>query len=233
VVARPGESEPTPLAIPEVGAVAEDELLVSAGWLDAGDDDVTGRAGRVWVESFVIQRDPVTFRALMPFLASDAGAPFRAGVLRDGLSIFQPDWPAIGVSWECATAFASWWSERTGERWRLAHELEWEKAARGADGRTFPWGDAREPSFAHVRDGGRTPTRPEPVDASIDDVSPYGVRGMAGNVREWCADDAGGRRIARGGSYRLPLDAARTTSRSTLPADRGFVDVGLRLVRPL
>lgn len=243
VIARPGSSEPTLLDLPEVGALSEDEVLVSAGWFDSG----ALADERVWVDAFVAKRDPVTFRELLPFLASERGAPFRASALRDGLGMFQPDWPAVGVSWECAQAYAAWCSERDGDPWRLPYEVEWEKAARGADGRAFPWGDAREPSFAHVRDGGRTPTRPEAVDGSIYDVSPYGVRGMAGNVREWCADAffpietkeavrtpaASSRRVARGGSYRLPLEAAQTTARSGLPADRGFVDVGFRLVRSL
>lgn len=249
VFSRDGSQAPTPIELPPEGEVLSDEVLVAAGWFCAGADPRETSGERTWVEAFVMQRDPVTFRALMPFLTSPEGEPYREGVLRDGLGLFHPDWPAVGISWEGAQAFASWLASRTGLRWRLPYELEWEKAARGADGRLFPWGDAAEPSFAHVRGGGRTPVRPAPVDACVHDVSPFGVRGMAGNVREWCADadvavdsvhaprrtPSGGlrRRIARGGSFRLPLEAAQSMTRGSLAAGQGYLDVGVRLVRPL
>ena len=249
VFARPGGSGPTPIAIPEPGAISEDEVVIPSGWLCAGGDAMawgSAPAEPTWIDAFVVQRDPVRFRDLGPFLASAAGGPHREAVLRGSLGAFHPDWPAVGLSWEAARAYAAWLAERTGRAWRLPAELEWEKAARGADARTYPWGDAEEASFAHVRSQGRAPSRPARVDAFPTDVSPYGVRGMAGNVREWCAEPfatvpshgrpssgLSTRRVVRGGSFRLPLEAARCAVRSGLPASSGFVDVGVRLVRSL
>jgi serine/threonine-protein kinase len=162
-------------------------------------------------------------------------------VLRDGTSVFRPDWPAIGVSHEAASAYAAWYSLRTGLPWRLPTETEWEKAARGVDGRPYPWGDFGDGALCHVRTDDHAPTSPAPVARFPTDRSPYGVLGMAGNVREWCADpflssvydtlDPSSRRVVRGGSFRLPVEAARVTSRAGLAPQHGYADVGFRLVR--
>ncbi len=251
VFARPGASEPTPVVLPRADQIAMDERYVPPGWLVLGEPDES--AEPIWVEGFVIQAFPVTMRALASFLATESGAPHRLGTIRDGLGLARADWPAVGLSWDGAQAYARWLARETGQSWRLPYEIEWERAARGADGRFFPWGDEPEASFAHLRAQGRTPDRPVAVHAHPHDVSPFGVRGLAGNVRDWCADASVAssraeeariaegrtpssglsRRVVRGGSYRLSLDAARTTSRAALPAAKGFADVGLRLVRAL
>lgn len=98
------------------------------------------------------------------------------------------DWPVCYVDWACAQAYTRWLAERTGQPWRLPCELEWEKAARGADARAFPWGDHFEPTWACVR--GCSPERSllTSVHAYPLDLSPYGVRGLGGNVQDWCLD---------------------------------------------
>ena len=82
-----------------------------------------------------------------------------------------------------ARAYADWLARITGARWDLPTEIEWEKAARGTDGRIYPWGDAWDPLRAntHARGARRT----SPVGAYLDDVSPYGIYDLAGNVSEW------------------------------------------------
>jgi serine/threonine-protein kinase len=245
VFAQPGSSEPTPIMIPDRGELGPDETYVAAGLLEV-DGATTGESSEVWVEAFVMQTFPVTARELARFLADPAGGPFRRAVLRDGSGVFRLDWPAVGLSWNGAHAYARWLAERTGRPWRLPYEIEWERAARGADGRVFPWGDTAEAAFAHLRADGRTPNRPASIHQFPDDVSPFGVRGLAGNVRDWCADvhlaptregqtpsSSFDRRAVRGGSFRTPLDSARTTVRASLPASHGFIDVGFRLVRAL
>ncbi len=234
--AEPEESaDPAPrIVLPGPGTLAEGEVYVPAGAFECG----SGATARdEWVDAFVIQRVPVTFRELTLFLTNPAGGPFRRDVFRDGLGLLRPDWPAVGISWEGARAYAEWLSARTSQLWRLPAEAEWEKAARGVDGRAYPWGDVGDGAFCHVRTPERTPGVPVGVEAFPTDRSPYGVLGMAGNVREWCEDGfvgtAGRLRAVRGGSYRLSIDMARVTARGGLPSHQGYRDVGLRLVRAL
>ncbi len=102
--------------------------------------------------------------------------------------VWQPDWPVVLIDWEAAHAFASWHAATTNRPWRLLGELEWEKSARGVDGRHYPWGDVLHPSWTCVR--GSHPQRPLPagVDSYPVDTSVYGIRGLGGNAQDWCAD---------------------------------------------
>lgn len=90
--------------------------------------------------------------------------------------------PVVALSWFDALAYADWLAARTGQPWRLLHELEWERCARGADGRLYPWGDHYEASFANAA---ARHWRPVDVEAFPYDEGPYGHRGFAGNVRTW------------------------------------------------
>jgi len=129
----------------------------------------------------------------------------------------DPRRPLKDVSCEDADAYCRWLSARAAGRWiyRLPTEDEWEKAARGVDGRRFPWGDANEPGFckselAHPLPGVGfpVPLDPffEPVDRFTRDESPFGVCDTAGNVLEWCIgaleDRDPSRRPWRGGHAR-------------------------------
>ncbi len=121
---------------------------------------------------------------------------------------FPLDWPVLGVSWNDARAYCKWLSRKNrGKGWefRLPEDWEWEKAARGVDGRFFPWGNyfdfrfcSMQSSIQGKRDG------PSPVGSFAMDESVYGVQDIAGNVAEWCAtfyDKEQNMRITRGAAW--------------------------------
>lgn len=193
---------------------------------------------------FAIARVPVT-NALYALFVAATGA--RPPVHWRGSEPPAELWehPVVDVSWGEARAFCAWLSATTGARYRLPSEAEWEHAARGGDGRRFPWGDAWDDTRANTRECGLGSTTA--VGSYPGGASPYGCLDMAGNVWEWTesldarypydrADGreepaAQGRRILRGGCYANPHGFARCACRFRLaPAVRNEF-LGFRLVR--
>jgi serine/threonine-protein kinase len=113
------------------------------------------------------------------------GERFSLRADADG-DMWQPTWPVILVNWLGAQAWLDWWAGKTGQPWRLPAELEWEMAARGADGRWYPWGDHCDPSWCCLNDSHASERLPQPVGGYPVDQSPYGIRGMGGNVQDAC-----------------------------------------------
>ncbi len=143
-----------------------------------------------------------------------------------------PDKPVVGVNWHMANAYVKWKSEHDGRRYKLPSESEWEKAARGADGRFYPWGNKFESTYCNnsiSREG--EPTL-EPVGAYPTDRSPFGVRDMAGGVKEWLETPGGSATqsfMLRGGSWAQFSSAARAASRFGDSAWTTSYFYGLRL----
>ncbi|MBI3098547.1 MAG: SUMF1/EgtB/PvdO family nonheme iron enzyme [Planctomycetes bacterium] len=146
---------------------------------------------------------------------------------------WEEDWPVYGVSWEDALAFAAWRREQSGFLFTLPHEVAWEKAARGPDRRSFPWGNRIDDRWCNANRSQVGSPRPVSVNAFPADESPYGVRGMGGNCREACLNDPGedfaGWRLLRGGDWTNPAQLARACARGILTTKRVLSNHGFRL----
>jgi formylglycine-generating enzyme required for sulfatase activity len=144
------------------------------------------------------------------------------------------DLPVTDVSWNDARAFCAFAGGR------LPTEDEWEKAARGPDGREFPWGS--EVSCAHANWGNfdgegpcrtENPGHPTAVGTHPSGQSPYGVQDLAGNVWEWVATtyrDEPGRRAVRGGSCCSYFVEPRAANRNGWSPEHKDADLGFRCV---
>lgn len=201
----------------------------------------------VSVPAFRIDRTEVTVAAY--------GRCVQAGMCASPLAFAGdtrfdgPAQPVVGVSWDDAAQYCAW----TGGR--LPTEVEWERAARGAAARTFPWGETWNPSLSNHgkfdvtggfspddRDGFRYTA---PVGSFPDGASPYGVLDLAGNVAEWVEDFFEDYdeprppvtpriyRVLRGGAWTAPAPYQRGAARTgALPNYQGM-DVGFRCAADL
>jgi formylglycine-generating enzyme required for sulfatase activity len=142
----------------------------------------------------------------------------------------REDHPVVLVSHADATAYAAWLSGHTGRRWRLPTELEWEKAARGVDGRTFPWGNDYDPTLLNSHDAGPFDTLA--VGGFPDGASPFGLLDAAGQVFEWTSSPGNsGRFLVKGGSWDdSGCGVCRPAARHGRPADIKHILIGFRLV---
>jgi len=191
---------------------------------------------------------PVTNEQYARFMA-ETGQPTPASFSDRRFN--DPAQPVVTVSWQDAAAFTRWLTgKRAGILVRLPTEAEWEYAARGTDGRRYPWGneqpDSSRATFGLPYDTGR----PAVVGHTPGGVSPFGVHDLAGNVWEWCldtwadsyaetegsidpcqqGDTRGGSRVVRGGSWTLQAWPLRSAYRDWHPLQVQSQYLGFRVV---
>ncbi|APR75443.1 serine/threonine protein kinase [Minicystis rosea] len=218
-------------------------------------------AQRVWIDGFIVRRFAVTndeYRAFLDDLVRlgreeeavracpraqlgmggerfvfdrDVHGLFALGIDDLGRPLL-PSAPVTLIDWFGAAAYAAWLAERTGAPYRLLDELEREKATRGADARLCPTGNHLDAQILRAVDSvEKSPVVVSVLDHPLDE-SPYGVRGLGGNTRDYCENAwrrtgpriEGGRlvrerahgdevRAVRGGSWSSPLEFCRAATR--------------------
>jgi formylglycine-generating enzyme required for sulfatase activity len=154
--------------------------------------------------------------------------------------------PVVNVSWFDALVFCRWASDLTNKQVRLPTEAEWEKAARGTDGRLYPWGNEFDAQFLNCGEAKISGTTP--VDGFSAGVSPYGVWDMAGNVWEWVNDwyksdyyaervtlnpqgpETGYYKALRGGAWFSDQAHVRAADRTHFNPENRYDYVGFRVV---
>ena len=161
--------------VPEV----EGMILIPAGDFLMGSPESEGHANRdeipqrrVFVPDFYIDQFEVSNIEYKRFVDA-TGYPAPDSWVDNKYPVDDDFYPISGVSWWDATCYARWMGKR------LPTEVEWETAARGTDGRRFPWGDKFSSDLANNADGMMETT------AKLEGAGPYGVVNMAGNVAEW------------------------------------------------
>ncbi len=142
------------------------------------------------------------------------------------------DHPVVLVAYKDVIAYASWLSKKTGDKWRLPTEKEWEKAARGTDGRYFPWGNTYDPSLLNNNDKGPYDTMPV-GSFPKKGASPFGLLDGAGQVFEWTSTAVGkNRHRVKGGSWDdKGCGVCRAAAGHSRPDYLKHILVGFRLVR--
>ncbi len=142
----------------------------------------------------------------------------------------REDHPVVLVSHADALAYAAWLSELTGQSWRLPSDLEWEKAARGTDGRRFPWGNFWNPKLVNTHDAGPFDTLP--VGTYPQGASPFGLLDTAGQVFEWTGTPSGpARLLVKGGSWDdKGCGVCRPSAGHGRPVGIKHILIGFRLV---
>ena len=158
--------------------------------------------------------------------------------------LWKEKWPVCMLDWHSCNAYARWKSEKTGHHWRLPTEWEWEKAARGVDGRYFSWGNDFDASYTCMGKSHTGNRLPVSIDQFPHDESVYGVRGMCGNMVEWTAStwteklddtpsEASQLRVYRGGGWYGVEFLCRVAYRYWYEESRRLDVLSFRLVRSI
>jgi len=181
----------------------------------------------VSIRSFLIAKYPVTNSEYLRFVEDEASSELPTSWRFGIYPAWRSNHPVWTITPQAAEAYVAWLRRKTGRKFRLPREAEWEYAAGGPASLEYPWGMSFESFRANTVEGG--PLQSTPVGIYPDGASPFGVLDMAGNVEEYVAelytpypggefvaDDlakAGPYRMTRGGSFTRYGDLARCRRR--------------------
>lgn len=194
---------------------------------------------RYWKEVTQLSEDEARKRGRQQFSRS-----FDRPAFWEDPTLNNPARPVVGVNWHEAEAYCRWLSAVTGQNYRLPAETQWEKAARGTDGRQYPWEGEFDSARCNTNESRILLTTP--VGLYRNGISPYEVYDASGNVWEWTVDwyqaypggqaseDFGERfKVVRGGSWDGDDGNARCASRGgDVPVSFTY-DIGFRLLSPV
>jgi len=230
--------------VESVGKDGAPAVLIPAGKFVMGGDENSPRR-EMFLDAFYMDRYEITVARYGNFLKATGKLNEPDDFPESDLKKFG-DFPVVGVNWHGANNYCRWAGKR------LPTEAEWEKAARGEDGRNYPWG-LDEPTSAHARFGvsSRKPVYPDGVSrvgTHPRGMGPFGMYDLAGNAWEWVADwystsfprgesqnpkgpDSGTAKVIRGGGWMDPADRITATKRMYLNPNESMEDTGFRCAR--
>lgn len=197
-----------------------------------------------WVEidAYYISQTEVTYGMWKQYLNDNPTAPKPPDFFAKNWGK-SDDYPMSCVSWDEAKAFCDWLSKKSGKKFSLPTEAQWEKASKGYEHRVYPWGDSYDASQSGTPNTTYAPVAKKPTDMSV-----FGVLDMSGNVYEWCADwyDAqaysktpdvnptgpkeGKERVVRGCGWNFDPDTFRCSYRSRYAPTERAINIGFRVV---
>jgi eukaryotic-like serine/threonine-protein kinase len=239
------------LAAVHVGRIEQpprDRVVIPGGPFTQGStrgDEDERPVRKIVVKTFAIDRTEVTRGDYGVCVADGRCKPPPSAPSASSPSVSSPSSPSsaadtklpvTGVDWSDAQAYCRFAGGR------LPSEAEWEKAARGTDGREYPWGndaDCARGNWGNFEGegpcAGKNPGHPVAVGTYPSGASPYGVLDLGGNVWEWVADkydDEPGRRVVRGGSCCSYFVGPRAANRNAWAPDHRDADLGFRCAGP-
>jgi formylglycine-generating enzyme required for sulfatase activity len=192
-------------------------ILISAGEFLMGSDpqhdkytqDYEHPQHRLYLPAYYLAKTPVTNAQYKEFVQA-TGHQVPDGWTNRAPPRGEEDHPVVNVSRDDTIEYCQWLTEVTGRNYGLPSEAEWEKAARGTDGRIYPWGDQWDATRCNTWKRGTE--RTTSVHAYPQGTNPYGAEDMAGNVWEWTR--------SLWGEYPYPTEQREQTWRENLKAPR-------------